>query len=299
MASGGPTLEPATHRGQASPGRLAADDPKAMDAEFRLRNRALKKERLRVVCVLMNDGIDQEANTMKTRPMGALLLLCCMYAIRCSAAENRLMTNLEAGTKQHIVTYGTSLTAASAWVKQVEQALTERYPELVKVTNSGSPGKHSHWGVQNLQKRVIDLEPDVVLIEFAINDSVAKFNCPLEKAKANLELMITRIQTELPDCVIILQVMNPVIGTKGPAGHRPHLDDYYQMYRDVAAARKLVLVDHAPAWKVVLDQGEDAFHDLVPDSLHPNAEGCKQIITPGILEALSGENAEELVAKPL
>ncbi len=39
----------------------------------------------------------------------------------------------------------------------------------------------------------------------------------------------------------------------------------------------------------------DAFHNLVPDSLHPNAEGCKQIVTPGILKALSGE----IAAKPL
>ena len=236
---------------------------------------------------------------MKTRPMGVLLLLCCIYAIRCNAAENRLMTNLEAGKKQHVVAYGTSLTAGGAWVKQVEQVLNERYPELVKLTNSGSPGKYSNWGVQNLQRRVIDLKPDAVFIEFAMNDSVAKFNCPLEKAKTNLETMITRIRTDLPDCVIILQVMNPVIGTKGPAGHRPHLGDYYQMYRDVAAARKLVLVDHAPAWKVVLDQGENAFHKLVPDSLHPNAEGCKQIVTPGILKALSGEIAGEIAAKPL
>jgi lysophospholipase L1-like esterase len=105
--------------------------------------------------------------------------------------------------------------------------------------------------------------------------------------------MIDRIHKDLPDCLIILQVMNPVINRpKGHRGHRPHLDDYYQMYRDLAAERKLALVDHALSWKAVLDQGKDAFREFVPDGLHPNAEGCKRIVTPNILKALKVEKAE-------
>ncbi len=105
--------------------------------------------------------------------------------------------------------------------------------------------------------------------------------------------MITRIQRELPECVIILQVMNPVIDRPpGHSGHRPRLDDYHQMYRDVAATRKLALVDHAPSWKVVLEQGEETFHKFVPDGLHPSAEGCQRIVTPNILKALGIEKAE-------
>jgi lysophospholipase L1-like esterase len=207
--------------------------------------------------------------------------------------ESRLVTNLAAGKKQHIVAYGTSLTAGGAWVKQLEEALNKRYLNRVKITNSGGGGCNSAWGVEKLQSRVIDLKPDAVFVEFAINDSVERFHLPLKTAKANLETMIDRIQKNLPDCLIILQVMNPVINRpKGHRGHRPHLDDYYQMYRDVAAERKLALVDHAPSWKVVLDQGKDAFREFVPDGLHPNAEGCKQIVTPNILKALKVEKAE-------
>jgi lysophospholipase L1-like esterase len=126
-----------------------------------------------------------------------------------------------------------------------------------------------------------------VFIEFAVNDSVARFNLPLDEARAKLTTMVDRIRAALPDCVIALQVMNPVIGRpEGHAGHRPHLDAYYQMYRDVAAGRKLVLIDHAPAWRAVLDRGEDGFRQLAPDGLHPNATGCEQIVTPGILATL-------------
>lgn len=226
---------------------------------------------------------------MNTSRVGATLLAICLSSTVLSQAAEKssLVTRLEAGEKQHIVAYGTSLTASGAWVGQLKQELNKRYPNLVKITNSGGGGKYSEWGVTNLQTKVIDLKPDAVFIEFSVNDSCERFNLSVEKAKANLEEMIDRIQKELPKCMIILQVMNPVIDRpKGHAGYRLHLDDYYQMYRDVAAQRKLELVDHAPAWKVVLDQGEDAFHKLVPDGLHPNASGCSQIVTPGILKAL-------------
>ncbi|MBI1371270.1 MAG: SGNH/GDSL hydrolase family protein [Phycisphaera sp.] len=214
-------------------------------------------------------------------------------AVACSIAaspvkpELVLKQRLDAGKAQHVVAYGTSLTAAGAWVKQVEAALSERYPGKVKVTNSGGSGQNSRWGLANLQTKVIDQKPDLVFIEFAINDAVARFDLPLDEARKNLETMLDRIAKDLPDCVVVLQVMNPMINY--PEGHRSHrnnLDGYYQMYRDVAAERKLGLVDHAPSWKPVYDQGEAAFKKLAPDGLHPNAEGCTRIVTPDILKAL-------------
>ncbi|HAS83676.1 MAG TPA: hypothetical protein DCS43_13645 [Verrucomicrobia bacterium] len=90
-----------------------------------------------------------------------------------------------------------SLTANGAWVKQVEHALNVCYPNLVKITNCGGSGKYSAWGVQNIKEKVIALKPDAVFIEFAMNDSVERFQIPIEKAKANLETMIDCIQIDL------------------------------------------------------------------------------------------------------
>jgi hypothetical protein len=58
------------------------------------------------------------------------------------------------------------------------------------------------------------------------------------------------------------------------------------MVRDVAAERRLMLIDHYPDWQKILTADPKQFSALVPDGIHPNAEGCKQIILPNILRAL-------------
>ena len=67
----------------------------------------------------------------------------------CPAQEKSvLVRNLEAKQQQVVVTYGTSLTAAGAWVGQMQAALEKRYPGLVKVVNSGGSGMYSKWGAR-------------------------------------------------------------------------------------------------------------------------------------------------------
>jgi acyl-CoA thioesterase I len=85
-------------------------------------------------------------------------------------------------------------------------------------------------------------------------------------------------------------VMNPPIGVH--LERRPKVNDYYQMYRDVAKARKLLLVDHYPTWEKILNEDPELFNTYVPDGIHPGTEGCKVVITPNITKAL-GLSAEE------
>lgn len=77
---------------------------------------------------------------MKTRIASVVLLLRSLLTIAGHAAEpnkSKVIADLEAGKKQRIVAYGTSLTAAGTWVKQIEDTPNERYHGLVKITNSG------------------------------------------------------------------------------------------------------------------------------------------------------------------
>lgn len=194
---------------------------------------------------------------------------------------------LQAGDKQTVVYYGTSLTAAGAWTRLLTNRLKEAYPGQVAVHNSGGPGMHSGWGLQNLNERVIALKPDVVFIEFSINDAVARFNLSPERGKANLEKMIDRIQAAQPGCEIILQIMNPVIDkSQGDSGWRPTLEACQQNYRDVARERGLLLVDHMPAWSRVLENDEPIFRGYVPDGVHPSEDGWREIVMPELLRRL-------------
>ena len=213
------------------------------------------------------------------------LLLFLLTALLAHAAEPAaFVTALAAKRPQTLVTYGTSLTAGGAWVKQLQQALDAQFPKLATVLNTGQGAMWSDWGVKNLDARVLAKKPDAVLIEFSINDAYLPYAMPPAVSRQNLETMITRIRAALPKCEIILMVMNPPIGVH--LERRPKITDYEQVYRDVPKAQSLRLIDHAPAWQAVLKKGEADYLKLVPDGIHPNAAGCAAIITPALLHRL-------------
>jgi lysophospholipase L1-like esterase len=203
-------------------------------------------------------------------------------------AKSRLVANLEAGKPQHLVIYGTSLSKGGAWVTQLQAALDARFPGLLTLTNGAKGGQNSRWGLENVESNVIAHKPDTVFIEFAINDAVTRFNLSLDEVRANVDSMLDRITRALPQCEIILQVMNPAVGkAEGDPSHRRNQDAYQQIYRDAAKRRGLRLIDHCIAWNALLAaEGEAGFKRYVPDGVHPNAEGYARFVTPTILAAI-------------
>ncbi len=222
-----------------------------------------------------------------------LMTVLMLSAVVCRAGElSKLVTNLEAGKKQVVVAYGTSLTEGGAWVGQMKDALDKHYPGLATVINSGGAGQWSDWGVKNLDQKVIQKKPDTVFIEFSINDSVERFKGSVEIAKANLEIMIASILKNNSECEIILMTMTP--GDKYTKGHRSYRKDitaHYEMYRTLAKQKELLLIDHYPNWINLQKSDEKLFQEYVPDTIHPTASGCAKVVTPVILDALGLKKA--------
>ena len=210
------------------------------------------------------------------------LLLFTLNAI--SADGSQLIDNLNQGKPQTIVTYGTSLTEGGAWVGQLRNTLETQYPDLVNFINSGKAGMWSTWGVDNLDRLVIDKRPDTIFIEFAINDAHVANQVSLAQSRANLKNMIARIRSANQYAEIILMTMNPPVGES--LERRPHLQEYYQMVREVAKEMKLRLIDHDRHWQSLLENDRELFDQYVPDGLHPGSTGCQQVITPEILKSL-------------
>lgn len=198
--------------------------------------------------------------------------------------KSTLVANLEAGKPQTVVTYGTSLTARGAWVKHLKQALEDGYPGLATVVNAAEVGMWSAWGVQHLDERVLRKKPDTVLIEFAFNDAGEESHISVAKARENLEDMIKRILKAQPDAEIILMTMN--MPSAARLRYRPKVRDYYTMYRDVARARQLMLIDLCPEWDRALGGNAALFAEYIPDGLHPTPDACAHVSTPVILKAI-------------
>ena len=232
--------------------------------------------------------------------MRCLLTLSALVALAvasfASTAEQpatpRFVTALRAGTPQHVVIYGTSLSKSGAWVPQLQQTLDARFPGLVNLTNRARGGQHSGWGAANVDSAVVALKPDVVFIEFAINDAVTRFDLSLDTIRSNLDTILDRITNALPACEIILQIMNPAFGkAEGESSHRRNQDAYQQIYRDAAQRRGLLLIDHSVAWnRLHATEGAAAVKKLLPDGVHPNTEGWRLLVIPTLHRALGLEH---------
>lgn len=208
------------------------------------------------------------------------------------------VANLAAGKKQAIVTMGTSLTEArhSAWVAGLKTVLDNRFPGLATVENLAKSGSSTAVPAKecglDVVKAVVAAKPDTVFIEFGMNDSYLPYKISQEQSVANLNSIIDTIVKANPKTEVILQTMNCCKDhsednpSHDRAINRPNLQDYYQIYRDVALKRNLLLIDQDSQWLRVLKDTPDRFDQLVPDGVHPNGKGAKEIILPTLEKAV-------------
>lgn len=198
-------------------------------------------------------------------------------------SQNKFVENLKRGNKQTVVAYGTSLTdSPRGWPALLADSINALYPGTVDVINSAKAAMWSTWGVQNLDERVLEKKPDLVLIEFAINDAYLPYKTSPKVCQLNLEYMIDRIQEAYPKCEIVLQVMNMPYTEM----ERPQLEKYCDVYRKVAKKRRLKLIDHYTYWRKIHAQGEEEFKKWVPDGLHPCEKAWTTYVVPYIIKEL-------------
>jgi len=208
----------------------------------------------------------------------------------------RFIENLAAGKNQTVVTMGTSLTKGGSWVPQMKDLLEQKYPNLAKVVNLGRDASSTatpkgRCGL-DMVKAVVAAKPDAVFIEYGMNDCYLRYEITPEQSAKNLNTIIDTILAANPQTEVILQTMNSCkdYPEKNPpwlhASNRPKLADYYQIHRDIARKRNLRLIDHYPAWLAVMNNDPARFDKLVPDRIHPNAEGAREIIMPTLIKEL-------------
>jgi lysophospholipase L1-like esterase len=229
------------------------------------------------------------------------LLAVFVFCSACAHAAEEILPialfkNLQSGRSQIVVAYGTSLTEGGAWVPMLREWFDVHYKGQVRVVNGARSGMNSDWGLANVQKQVVERKPDLVFVEFAINDAVQRFNIPVERARANLDGILAAIRAGNPQVEIVLMTMNAAVDAPGKtAGSiRPKLADYYANYTACAAEQKLTLVDNYPAWKKLAEMDQKTFLSYAVDGVHPNQAGLMAITWPNIEKMLG---AAEAVAK--
>lgn len=193
-----------------------------------------------------------------------------------------------------IVTFGDSTTATFGPLRIYSRILREEFSKRgvpVQVINAGKKGDHTLYARERFQRDVLDRKPDVVVVQFGINDAMVdvwkeppatKPRVSLAIYEANLRFFIDSIR-EI-GARPILMTPNPLRWTpmvKGLFGKPPYvvddedginllLRDYAEKVREISKDEKVPLIDIYAAM-------ESDAKKVLFDGIHPNAKGHRLV----------------------
>lgn len=182
-----------------------------------------------------------------------------------------------------VVAMGTSLTTRYDWPAALETRLSDCLARPVTVTPVAGAGKTSDWGVGQID-RVLAARPDVVVMEFTINDAdLRRKLSPAASRERHLQIL-GEIHGALPEARILLVGTNPTFGLRGLLRLRPGA--YLDLYVDLALGDpRIGFLDLAPDWRARLETAER--RAILPDGVHPDPEVARAVMVPALSAAIA------------
>ena len=146
---------------------------------------------------------------------------------------------------------GDSITQQDLYTRDVELLLNVNYPDLhLHFVNAGWSGRHAAHLMDDavLNRDLLRLKPDMVLIHFGMNDGWYRFPpAPAAMAayQANMDDLVSKIQTALPTTQIVLltPTITDPIAVPSLKGYNNTLGQMAGYVSDLAARRGLPLID--------------------------------------------------------
>ncbi|MDP0496485.1 MAG: GDSL-type esterase/lipase family protein [Verrucomicrobiota bacterium JB024] len=166
---------------------------------------------------------------------------------------------LEAGEAVTVVTLGGSITMhRTGWAQRIVEKMREAYPHAqVNFVNAGISGTGSNFGLFRLERDVMSYHPDLVFIEYAVNDGGADD----ASCVRNLESIVTRLRAmESPPALVFVES-----AAKLGSNHKRH--------NRVAARYNILDVNMQAAAEARLAETGGEWESLYSDNVHPNETG--------------------------
>lgn len=185
------------------------------------------------------------------------------------------------------VTYGAGVEnrEVNAYPAVLQRMLGEKY----EVCNFGRSGTtlltngHNPYIKTDQYRRAIEMKADVVVIHLGLNDTDPR-NYPRfrEQFVPNYVALIDSFRLANPTARVIIARMTPIFHNH-PRFKAGTLDWYLLIQKDIERVAQMTGVE-------LIDFQELLYHhpDLMPDALHPNADGAK-ILARRVYSAITGD----------
>lgn len=225
-----------------------------------------------------------------------------------------------AGSPLTLVTFGDSTTAARGPLKVYTGLLAEQLPQhgmRVRTINAGVGGHHTNAARARFEKDVLNHDPQIVVIQFGINDAaVDVWKTPpaqtarvdLKTYSANLHHFVTVLKKR--EVRVILMTPNPLRWTDklrkmyGKSPYQPNdadgfnvlLSKYASAVRQIARTEGVELIDVYDLFERSERDGTATVEDLLLDGMHPNARGHRLIADRLMATLTNDASSKPLIA---
>lgn len=197
-----------------------------------------------------------------------------------SDMEDREIVSLrQFGTEVNILFVGTSLTAGYSWPAVLAESLEAQLEIPVRYSRVAMPGATSDWALREMYS-IVAQAPDIILVEFSINDADLRHRMGLSKSIENHIQLIAGIRNNVPYAKIVLLTMNPAFGFRRLL--RPRLLAFYEAYGTIAAQMDVGVVNLYSRWWALPDTRK-----AIRDGIHPDDAIATEVIVPLLLSYLS------------
>ena len=160
----------------------------------------------------------------------------------------------------------------------LEEMIKSRYPESgVKILNLGVPGDTAEDGLRRIVEVIRD-KPDLVMIQFALNDAFSG-HTP-ERFKRNIESIILRIKQDTDAAILLL--------TSVPVMYSPEdkiAEKFYDRIKECGTEYNIPVVCVHEYWKKKITEGVRFSSLLQGDGIHPLENGYR-LMAEAVMEFL-------------
>ena len=159
----------------------------------------------------------------------------------------------------------------NAYPHLLHKELKSRFPYAVmNVIVTGIGGENAARGAGRFEKDVLSHNPDIVTIDYALNDR----GMGLAKAKASWSAMIASARAKGIKVILLTPTADQRSKMDNPADP---LNKHAQQIRDLAKEHNVALVDSLAAFKAYIAAG-GKLKDLMSQVNHPNRKGHDLVV---------------------
>lgn len=191
------------------------------------------------------------------------------------------------------ITEGASATWQKCWARISANWLVKHFPDSeIGYVNAGISGTPSSFGNMRLNRDLLNSNPDIVFVEFAVNDDAA--NNPIQSE--SFESMVRTILAQENNPAVVIVISYSGYG---------YMDYDVSYMKELAALYGLPVVDVESAIVMATEAGYFTREEYIPDGTHPHYYGHQLMsdmienLFKNVIEMAKTATEEELTVLPL